>query len=94
VTLPIEQFHAPAGLSAGDVVDIYATPSDATIGTNAAVIAQSVVVHQVDTDGGRFGSASGSTGVVVEVPTNRAARIVAGVRSGSVDLVPVVWGRA
>jgi hypothetical protein len=78
----------------GDVVDVYATPTDAMANANATVIAQSVVVRQVDTDGGRFGSASGATGVVVEVSVKQAARIVAGVRTGSVDLVPVVWGKA
>lgn len=94
VTLPVEQFHAPSGLTVGDVVDVYATPTDAMANANATVIAQSVVVRQVDTDGGRFGSASGATGVVVEVSVKQAARIVAGVRTGSVDLVPVVWGKA
>ena len=34
------------------------------------------------------------SGVVVEVSVKQAARIVAGVRTGSVDLVPVVWGKA
>lgn len=90
VTVPVEQFHAPAGLARGDLVDVYiTTASESGLGGTAALAATRVAVHSVEDDGGTFGASSGSVGVVLELTRENVSRVVSGTRSGSVDLVRV-----
>ena len=90
VTVPVEQFHAPAGLARGDLVDVYiTTASESGLGGTAALVATRVAVHSVEDDGGTFGASSGSVGVVLELTRENVSRVVSGTRSGSVDLVRV-----
>ncbi|MCX6418215.1 MAG: SAF domain-containing protein [Actinobacteria bacterium] len=90
VTVPVEQFHAPAGLARGDLVDVYInSPNDSGLSGTAALVATRVSVHSVEDDGGTFGASAGSVGVVLELTRESVARVVSGTRSGSVDLVRV-----
>lgn len=90
VTVSVEQFHAPAGLSRGDLVDVYVNPTnDSGMSGTASLIAGRVAVHSVDDDGGTFGTSAGSVGVVLELSRENVARVVSGARTGTVDLVRV-----
>ncbi|MEI6364217.1 MAG: SAF domain-containing protein [Actinomycetes bacterium] len=90
VTVPVEQFHAPAGLARGDLVDVYInSANDSGLSGTAALVATRVSVHSVEDDGGTFGASSGSVGVVLELTRESVSRVVSGTRSGSVDLVRV-----
>ena len=90
VTVPVEQFHAPAGLARGDLVDVYInSANDSGLSGTASLVATRVAVHSVEDDGGTFGASSGSVGVVLELTRESVSRVVSGTRSGSVDLVRV-----
>ncbi len=90
VTVPVEQFHAPAGLARGDLVDVYInSTNDSGLSGTASLVATRVAVHSVEDDGGTFGASSGSVGVVLELTRESVCRVVSGTRSGSVDLVRV-----
>ncbi len=90
VTVPVEQFHAPAGLARGDLVDVYInSTNDSGLSGTASLVATRVAVHSVEDDGGTFGASSGSVGVVLELTRESVSRVVSGTRSGSVDLVRV-----
>lgn len=90
VTVPVEQFHAPAGLAGGEVVDVYVTPRAETGRSGpATLVAQRARVHAVELQGGRFGASSRSVGVVLSLDPELVSRVVSGVRRGSIDLVRV-----
>lgn len=90
VTVPVEQFHAPAGLARGDLVDVYInSTNDSGLSGTASLVATRVAVHSVEDDGGTFGASAGSVGVVLELTRESVSRVVSGTRSGSVDLVRV-----
>jgi len=90
VTVPVEQFHAPAGLARGDLVDVYInSTNDSGLSGTASLVATRVAVHSVEDDGGTFGASSGSVGVVLELTRESVSQVVSGTRSGSVDLVRV-----
>ncbi|CAB4872751.1 unannotated protein [freshwater metagenome] len=90
VTVPVEQFHAPAGLARGDLVDVYINAqNDSGLTSASSLVAARVAVHSIEDDGGTFGSSSSSVGVVLELAPENVARVVTGVRQGAVDLVRV-----
>jgi len=90
VTVPIEQFHAPAGLARGELVDVYVTPRAETGKAGpSTLVAERATVHAVELEGGRFGASSRSVGVVLSLDPQLVSRVVSGVRRGSVDLVRV-----
>lgn len=88
VTLAIDPLHAPVGLAAGDVVDIWATGVD---GANTIIEAPQLVlpeVQVVQVDGENLG-VGGEMAVVVEVPQASAPDLVRSTRSRVLDLVAV-----
>lgn len=95
VTIPVDPLHAPLGLTAGVIVDVWATPTESTAsppsgGTSgeatptAQLVLGSVLVH---------GAASDDLGravpVVLEVPESAAQRLISATRTGVIDLVLV-----
>jgi len=93
VTVPVEQFHAPAGLARGELVDVYVTPrSDAGRDGPSTVVAERATVAEVEQDGGRFGSSARSVGVVLSLDPELVSRVVSGTRRGAIDLVRVPLG--
>lgn len=88
VTLAIDPLHAPVGLAAGDVVDIWATGVD---GASTIIEAPQLVlpeVQVVQVDGENLG-VGGEMAVVVEVPQASAPDLVRSTRSRVLDLVAV-----
>ena len=88
VTLAVDPLHAPIGVAAGDVVDVWATPADA-VGTAAAVPQQVIghaLVASVSFEDVGIG---GQVPVVLEVRASQAELLVAASRSGVIDLVAV-----
>jgi len=97
VTVPVERFHFPAGLRAGEVVDIYSTMSardspdersSHPAGAPQRVVA-AVVVDGVDAATGRLGSTGSHVGVSLSVPPDEVPAVVAAAHEGSIDLVRV-----
>ena len=92
VTVPVEPLHAPAVLNAGDRVDVWATAGNSA-GDRAApqLVLAAAVVRTVAADPG----VGGELGVVIDVPVESVADVVAATRGGVVDLVaiPVDAGR-
>jgi len=88
VTLAIDPLHAPVGLAAGDVIDIWATGVD---GASTIIEAPQLVlpeVQVVQVDGENLG-VGGEMAVVVEVPQASAPDLVRSTRSRVLDLVAV-----
>ena len=90
VTVPVDPMHAPAGLQAGDVVDMWSTPRDSAA-AEAQVAAPSLVLAAVRVTAlaGADVGISGELGVVLEVPADEVPAVVAASRSGVTDLVAV-----
>lgn len=95
VTIPVDPLHAPADLAAGDLVDVWATPTslgggvsvDASGGQGApTLVLERVPVTAVSTEGVGFG---GGWGVELAVPEADVARAVAAGRGAVIDLVTV-----
>lgn len=100
VTIPVDPLHAPAGLSAGDLVDVWATPTrlggpgwmesgsdqGADPGSSPSRVLARVLVTSVSTEGVGFG---GGWGVELAVPEEDVARAVAAGRGSVIDLVTV-----
>lgn len=93
VTIPVDPLHAPADLAAGDLVDVWATPTSAggMVGTDdsapaPALVLRRVPVTAVSTEGVGFG---GGWGVELAVPEEDVARAVAAGRAAVIDLVTV-----
>ena len=94
VTIPVDPRHAPADLTAGDLVDVWATPT--TLGgvvTDAAgsspsptLVLERVPVTAVSTEGVGFG---GGWGVELAVPESDVVRAVEAGRTAVIDLVTV-----
>ena len=95
VTIPVDPLHAPADLTAGDLVDVWATP--ATVGgvtvtdpggpaAAPTLVLSRVPVTAVSTEGVGFG---GGWGVELAVPEDDVARAVAAGRTSVIDLVAV-----
>ena len=83
----VDPLHAPAGLQAGDLVDVWATPSTpaGTSGTPRQVL-DDVPVSAASADETGM---SGQLAVAVDVPPERVAEVIAAARGGVVDLVAV-----
>ncbi len=88
VTLPVDPLHAPVNLASGDIVDIWSTPAEAAGGITAkpVLVFSRVTVAEAAIDSVGIG---GEIAVVVEVPADGAAQLVAAARSGLIDLVAV-----
>ena len=91
VTVPVEPLHAPVGLAAGDVVDVWVSASDAgQVPQPSALVREGVLVSDVASDTVGVG---GQIAVVLEVPASDVAGLVQAMRGGAVDLVRVPDGR-
>ena len=88
VTLPVDPLHAPVNLATGDIVDIWSTPAEVAGGITAkpVLVFSRVTVAEAAVDAVGIG---GEIAVVVEVPADGAAQLVAAARSGFIDLVSV-----
>lgn len=88
VTLAVDPLHAPVGLAAGDLVDIWATGVDGadTLVAEPELILPAVLVAEVDAE---HPGVSGEMAVVVEIPLDRTGDLVASARSRVLDLVAV-----
>lgn len=87
VTVPVEPMHLPATLAAGDLVDVWSTPSpgsgDAAVGSRL-VLAGVQVTKVAAADG-----LAGAVGVTLRVPQAQAGRLVQAARGAVVDLVAI-----
>ncbi|MQA77110.1 MAG: hypothetical protein GEV10_01275 [Streptosporangiales bacterium] len=93
VTVPVSRGHLPAGLAAGQRVDVYVTPTSRGGDTEpAALVAAAAVVASVGDSGGRLGSAAGDVSVVLSVPPDLVPGLVDAVRHGEADLVRIPLG--
>lgn len=96
VSVPVSPGHFPADLARGDVVDVYVTPKAHT-GAGAEptqlVLTDASVASR---DGGSRGFAAGSSvvGIVLSVPADAVASLVAAAQGGSIDVVRVPPGVA
>ncbi|MFM8895561.1 MAG: hypothetical protein ACKOE2_09350 [Actinomycetales bacterium] len=88
VTLAINPLHAPVGLAAGDVVDVWATGVDAgnEITQEPTLVLPQARVVGVDMENLGIG---GEVAVVIEIPDRLAVDVVRAARSRVLDLVAV-----
>ena len=86
ITLPVEPLHAPVGLIAGDRVDIWFTPDQASMVSSSRLVEPSALVSAIAADSIGVG---GEIGVAISIPQARAEAIIAAVRGGVIDLVAV-----
>lgn len=87
VTVAVDPLHAPVDLAAGDIVDVWATPSSAGQSTGVPVLVlPKALVLQSSPDA--LGVA-GQLAVVIEVAADEVTQVVTAVRTGQVDLVEV-----
>lgn len=88
LTIPVDPLHAPVALTAGDRVDVWATPSDG--GQLAAgppqLVLPSMLVVNADRETVGVG---GEIAVVLEVPEADVGTMVDAMRSGVIDLSTV-----
>jgi Flp pilus assembly protein CpaB len=87
VTVPVERFHRPGDLRHGVRVDVYVTRTPSGGSASTTLVLASATVDDVLNDGGRFGPAADSVGVVLGVPPGDVPALVAAARSGTLDLV-------
>lgn len=85
VTIPVDPLHAPPGLQAGDMVDVWTSPRENEHGAPRLVLG-GVTVTDVATEDMGIG---GDIGVVVAVPAESVSEVVLASRSGVIDLVAV-----
>ncbi len=89
VTVPVDPLHAPVTLQAGDIVDVWSMPrpdSGEAGGRAPALVLPAAMVTSVAADSIGI---TGEIAVVLEVPADVVASVVAATRSGVVDLVAV-----
>lgn len=97
VSVPVEAGHLPGDLRAGQQVDVYVTTGAAPAGAEPAeggaappgptrLVLEGVAVTARPAEGGVGSRASG---VVLSVPADEVAGLVAAVQAGSIDLVRV-----
>ena len=89
VTVPVDPLHAPAGLQAGDVVDVWSTTREGTgdvSGSEPRLVLAGVMVASAPADDLNLG---GEIGIVLDIPQERVPDVVAAVRAGVTDLVAV-----
>ncbi len=91
VTVPVSPGHYPAGLGHGDRVDVYVTaehPSNKPAGKPHRVLS-AVPVQSRDGGSRKLGAAGSTVSVLLAVPDDKVAGVVAAVHAGSIDLVRV-----
>lgn len=89
VTVPVDPLHAPVALQAGDVVDVWSMPRPESVASDdrePVLVRAAAVVTSVAADSIGIG---GEIAVVLEVPADVVASVVAATRTGVVDLVAV-----
>lgn len=89
VTVPVDPLHAPVALQAGDVVDVWSMPRPESVAADdrePVLVLPAAVVTSVAEDSIGIG---GEIAVVLEVPADVVASVVAATRTGVVDLVAV-----
>ena len=89
VTVPVDPLHAPVALQEGDIVDVWSMPrpdSASAEGRAPVLVLPAAVVASLAADAIGIG---GEIAVVLEVPTDVVASVVAATRSGVIDLVAV-----
>lgn len=91
VSVPVVAGHFPAGLAAGDVVDIYATPRASSLagGGIATLVLSRAEVAQVESSAAGLGAGPATVGVVLTVGHADVARLVTALQVGAIDLVQV-----
>jgi hypothetical protein len=100
VTVPVERFHFPAGLRAGEVVDVYSVVGgasgahDSGRGASSPVavprqVLDGVVVDAIDATAGQLGASGSRVGVSLAVRPEDVADVVAAGHDGAIDLVRV-----
>ena len=91
VAIPVRPGHWPHDLDAGDLVDVYATPSENS--ARASPAASRLVVRGVPVqstphaDGGVLGGGDAAAAVEVSVPLDQVSALVASVESSDMDIV-------
>ncbi|MDO9485041.1 MAG: hypothetical protein Q7K25_03160 [Actinomycetota bacterium] len=85
ITVAVDSLHAPVGLDAGDVVDVWVTAGDANESSTPALILAQAHVQAVDRDNLGVG---GEIPVVLAIDRERVAPIIAA-SSGKISLVEV-----
>lgn len=85
VTVPIEPLHLPPGLRRGQRVDVWRTGHD----EHGQIVDTTRLLEQVLVDAVSGADVGGRTGVVLSVPRSAVATLVAGMRTGDLDLVGV-----
>jgi len=90
VTVPVEPFHLPPHLAAGERVDVYVTPrTPSGVLSRARIVYAGAVVAAVDSGAHGLGATSTGEGVVLSVPPAAAPGLVTAIHAGDVDLVRV-----
>ena len=91
VTIPVDPMHAPAGLQAGDIVDMWSSARDAASADAQVDALPSLVLPAVRVTAlaGSDVGISGELGVVLEVPADDVPAVIAASRAGVTDLVAV-----
>ena len=94
VTVPVAPLHMPPKLAAGERVEVYVTPkaSGGTAGRPRLVFA-GAVVQSVTTGGSGLSAGNSEAAVVLRVPPDAVATLVAGLRGGEVDLIRIPAGQ-
>lgn len=94
VTVTVARGRLPAGVSAGDRVDVYVTPATRAGGDPqpAELVISGASVSTVGDSSRGLGAATAETGVVLSVPPDQVADLINASRHGEVDLVKLPLG--
>jgi SAF domain len=95
VTLPVQRYHLPEDLQAGEVVDVYVTPKPdaAAAEQESRLVAPAVTVSAVSKAGRNgFNVGIGEVGVELSIAGDGAHSLVTAAQSGPIDLVRVAGG--
>jgi len=90
VTLPVQRYHLPEDLRAGEVVDVYVTARAEATGAEpeSRLVASAVTVSAVSRAGPNgFDVGSGDVGVELSMVGAGAQRLVTAAQAGPIDLV-------
>lgn len=91
VSVPVTPGHFPAGLAAGDLVDVYETPHStggaAGPEAPATLVLSRASVAQVETSAASLGSGASTLGVVLSVPSGQVGALITALQQGAIDLV-------
>jgi hypothetical protein len=95
VTLPVQRYHLPEDLQAGEIVDVYVTPKQDGTGAEpeSRLVASAVTVSAVSKAGRNgFDIGGGDIGVELSIAGDGAHSLVTAAQSGPIDLVRVGGG--